>query len=92
MVEIINSHASHGIEEGLYVCKAKGCTHVYGEEAYPEAIVVTAHVVNRLNAAGFGSRHDAWAEGYGAGKVVMTELMSPTHFATEKPNPYPVTR
>ena len=30
----------------------------------------------------------AWDEGYNAGKRVMVELMSPTHFATEKPNPY----
>ena len=30
----------------------------------------------------------AWDEGYNAGKRVMVELMSPTHSATEKPNPY----
>jgi hypothetical protein len=30
----------------------------------------------------------AWDEGYSAGKRVMVEVMSPTHFATEKPNPH----
>lgn len=92
MVQIINEHANHSILDGHYACLAKDCGHVYPSVGYPESVVVTAHVVNRLNAAGFGSKHDAWQEGYGSGKSVMVQLMSPTHFATEADNPYPVTR
>jgi hypothetical protein len=41
-----------------------------------------------LEAAAPFIRAQAWDEGYVAGKLVMVELMSPTHFATEVDNPY----
>jgi hypothetical protein len=67
MVDIINEHARHGLRDGRHVCHAKGCDKVYEGEAYPESIVVTAHVVGQLRAAGFGSMYQAWGEGVQAG-------------------------
>lgn len=82
MVQVINEHAKHGqLEDGRYGCQAKDCNQIYGV-TYPESIVVTAHVVNRLAAAGFGSRRDAWTAGYRAGATDMD---------FETPNPHPET-
>lgn len=90
MVQVISEHAKHGpLEDGRHGCLAKDCTQVYGV-TYPEAIVVTAHVVNRLAAAGFGSRHDAWAEGFKQGGPMHDENYDDPD--AHRRNPYPETR
>lgn len=92
MVEIINEHATTTPRlDGKYICGAKGCDQVYPGVFYPDRIVVTAHVVNRLNSAGFGSKHEAWDEACGVANekwVIGTQSVAILKAA----NPYPVTR
>jgi hypothetical protein len=91
MADVIRMHSQMGLDEKGRYCKA--CNVSYGHSAERELRrSASDHVAAMLTAADYGdveeAKAQAWDEGYGAGKRVMTELMSPTHFATEKPNPY----
>ena len=75
-------------EEAVAVA-VKAWDHHWGDRYGDEALEEMGEEVRiALEAAAPFIAAKAWDEGYNAGKRVMVELMSPTHFATEKPNPY----
>jgi len=69
-------------EEAVEAARTAVQNETYGAEWAGRIAVIAVNAAAPFIAA------KAWDEGYSAGKRVMVEVMSPTHFATEKPNPH----